>query len=197
MAVDILKRYESYLNEKKFCSSTIKTYKNHFQHFKNFLDKNNLDMHQKNVRKYLLYLFKEKHYSNIKSQKMQVFISSPQNKNNRYVLLSHKLLKSLREYYKIYKPKYWLFENSNGQKFPKRTFQKSFQQAVKISGINKRATLTILKNSFAVHLLEKGIDLRFVQEILGHKSSKTTMKYLKTCKRDLNSVQSPLDNLDI
>ena len=94
MAVDILKRYESYLNEKKFCSSTIKTYKNHFQHFKNFLDKNNLDMHLKNVRKYLLYLFKEKHYSNIKSQKMQVFISSPQNKNNRYVLLSHKLLKS-------------------------------------------------------------------------------------------------------
>ncbi len=160
--------------------------------------------------------------TDIDSKQMRVFISSPKDssrrlsnngktksnnfvnddktnlvENGRYVFLSNKVLESLREYYKIYKPKYWLFESSDGKQFPKRTFQKAFQNVVKKSGINKEVTLTILKNSFAVHLLESGVDIRFVQEILGHKSSKTTMRYLKVSKRDLNTILSPLDNLDI
>ncbi|MBT3721357.1 tyrosine-type recombinase/integrase, partial [archaeon] len=65
------------------------------------------------------------------------------------------------------------------------------------SGVTKPATLSILKNSFAVHLLEKGVDIRYIQQMLGHKHSKTTMKYLRVSKRDLNAITSPLDNLDV
>lgn len=133
----------------------------------------------------------------IDSEKMQIFISSAKGIKDRFVILSKKLLDLLREYYKQYKPKKWLFERSIGVQFPKRTIQKVFLNAVKESGINKSATLTILKNSFAVHLIEKGVDIRYIQQMLGHKHSKTTMKYLKVSKRDLSVIQSPLDNLDV
>jgi site-specific recombinase XerD len=133
----------------------------------------------------------------VDSKKMQIFISSADGKNDRYVILSKKLLNLLREYFKQYKPKHWLFEKSNGIQFSKRTMQKQFQNAVIESGIKKPATLTILKNSFAVHLIEKGVDIRYVQQMLGHRDSKTTMRYLKVSKRDMNAIQSPLDNLDV
>jgi len=134
----------------------------------------------------------------IDSKKMQIFISSAKEEDEgRFAILSDKLLNLLREYFNEYKPKYWLFEGTSGKQFSKRTMQKIFQNAVKKSGINKPATLTILKNSFAVHLIEKGVDIRYVQQLLGHKSTKTTMKYLKISKRDLSVIKSPLDNLDI
>ncbi len=135
--------------------------------------------------------------SDIDSNKMQIFISSAKRDKDRFVVLSKKLLDILREYFKKFKPKKWLFESFAGKQFSKRAMQKVFQGAVKESGINKPATLTILKNSFAVHLIEKGVDIRYVQQMLGHKHSKTTMKYLKVSKRDLSVIQSPLDNLDV
>lgn len=133
----------------------------------------------------------------IDSDKMRIFISSAKGDKDRYVVLSEKILKLLREYFKLHKPMEWLFESKPGQRYPKRNLQKSFQAAVKKSGINKPATLSILKNSFAVHLIEKGVDIRYIQQMLGHKHSKTTMKYLKVSKRDLSVVKSPLDNLDV
>ena len=133
----------------------------------------------------------------IDPKKMQIFISSAKGDKDRFVVLSKKLLVLLREYYKKYKPKEWLFEGNYGKQFSKRTIQKVFKNAVIKSGINKPATLTILKNSFAVHLIEKGVDIRYIQKMLGHKSSKTTMKYLKVSKRDLSVIKSPLDNLDL
>ena len=135
--------------------------------------------------------------TDIDSDKMRIFISSAKGNKNRYVILSDKLLKLLREYFKKYRPRKWLFENYSGIQYSKRSLQKAFQLAVKKSGINKPATLTIMKNSFAVHLLEKGVDVRYIQQILGHKHSKTTMKYLRVSKRDLSAIQSPLDSLDI
>lgn len=133
----------------------------------------------------------------IDSEKMQIFISSAKGNKDRFVILSKKLLELLREYFKQYKPQEWLFERSINIQFSKRTMQKNFQNAVRKSRVNKPATLTILKNSFAVHLLEKGVDVRYIQKMLGHKNSKTTMKYLKVSKQDLNTITSPLDNLDI
>jgi len=135
--------------------------------------------------------------AHIDSDKMRIFISSARGNKDRYVILSDKLLKLLREYFKKYKPREWLFENYPGVQYSKRNLQKSFQLAVKKSGITKPATLTILKNSFAVHLLEKGFDVRYIQQMLGHKHAKTTMKYLRVSKRDLSAIQSPLDSLDI
>ncbi len=133
----------------------------------------------------------------INSKKMQIFISSPRGDKDRFVILSKRLLDLLRDYFKKYKPHIWLFESVSGKQFSQRKMQKIFQRAVKRSKINKPATLTILKNSFAVHLIEKGMDIRYIQQLLGHKHSKTTMKYLKVSKRDLSLIQNPLDDLDI
>jgi len=133
--------------------------------------------------------------TDLDSKKMQILITKP--KQNRYTVLSNKLLLLLREYFKQYKPNFWLFENSMGRQFSKRTMQKIFQNAVVKSKIRKRATLTILRNSFAVHLLEKGVDIRYIQELFGHKSVRTTSKYLKVSKKDINVIKSPLDYLNI
>ena len=111
--------------------------------------------------------------------------------------ISEKLLKLLKKYFPKYKPDYWLFENQQGNQFSKRTIQRVFQNAVKESGVLKKATLTILKNSYIVHLLEKGVDIRFIQKLLGHKNVKTTSKYLKVSKREIEKINSPLDDLDI
>ncbi|MCF7794425.1 MAG: site-specific integrase [Candidatus Cloacimonetes bacterium] len=133
----------------------------------------------------------------VDSKAMKIFISSAKGDKDRYVVLADKLLILLRKYFKQYKPKEWLFESSPGKQYSRRNLQKSFQTAVKKSGINKPATLTILKNSFAVHLIEKGVDIRYIQQILGHKQSKTTMKYLKVSKKDIKAIRSPLDSLEI
>ncbi len=133
----------------------------------------------------------------INSSSMKIYISSAKGDKDRNVVLADRLLVLLREYFKKYKPKEWLFESSPGRQYSRRNLQKSFQNAVKKSGISKPATLTILKNSFAVHLIEKGVDIRYIQQMLGHKHSKTTMKYLKVSKRDLKTIKSPLDSLDV
>ncbi len=133
----------------------------------------------------------------IDSNEMKIFISSAKGDKDRFVVLSSKVLNLLREYYKIYHPVEWLFEKTKGVQYSKRNLQKAFQSAVLKSGISKPANLTILKNSFAVHLIEKGVDIRYIQQMLGHKHSKTTMRFLKVSKRDLSVIQSPLDNLDV
>ncbi len=135
--------------------------------------------------------------TDIDSSKMKIFVSSAKGKKDRFVILSEKILRLLREYFKIYKPYEWLFESKPGQQYSKRNLQKAFKAAVDKSGIIKPATLSILKNSFAVHLLEKGVDVRYIQQMLGHRHSKTTMKYLRVSKRDLSAIQSPLDSLDV
>lgn len=133
----------------------------------------------------------------IDSDKMKIFVSSAKGKKDRFVILSEKILRLLREYFKKYKPHEWLFESKPGQQYSKRNLQKAFKTVVDKSGITKPATLSILKNSFAVHLLEKGVDVRYIQQMLGHKHSKTTMKYLRVSKRDLSAIKSPLDSLDV
>ena len=133
----------------------------------------------------------------IDSKNMKIFISSAKGDKNRFVILSEKILDLLRKYFRNYKPREWLFESKPGIHYSKRNLQKAFKAAVKKSGIIKPATLSILKNSFAVHLLEKGVDVRYIQKLLGHKHAKTTMKFLRVSKRDLHAIISPLDNLDI
>jgi site-specific recombinase XerD len=133
----------------------------------------------------------------IDSGNMKIFISSAKGEKDRFVVLSDKVLNLLRDYFRRYKPQEWLFESRPGKQYSKRTLQKAFKAAVQKSGLTKPATLSILKNSFAVHLLERGVDIRYIQKMLGHKHSKTTMKFLKVSKRDLKAIQSPLDSLDI
>ena len=123
-------------------------------------------------------------------------ISNGVNKD-RYVILSDRILELLREYYKIYKPKKWLFEGQIGGQYSRRSIQNIFKQAVQKSGINKHATIHTLRHSFATHLLEHGTDLRYIQELLGHKSSRTTEIYTHVTNVAKNKIVSPLDNLNL
>ena len=123
-------------------------------------------------------------------------ISNGVNKD-RYVILSYRILELLREYYKIYKPKKWLFEGQIGGQYSRRSIQNIFKQAVQKSGINKHATIHTLRHSFATHLLEHGTDLRYIQELLGHKSSRTTEIYTHVTNVAKNKIVSPLDNLNL
>ena len=133
----------------------------------------------------------------IDSKNMKIFVSSAKGDKDRYVVLADKLLILLREYFKKHKPEVWLFETYPGKQYSKRKLQKTFKATVQKSRITKPATLSILKNSFAVHLIEKGVDIRYIQQMLGHKHSKTTMKYMRVSKRDLKAIKSPLDSLDV
>ena len=91
--------------------------------------------------------------------------------------LSQKALEQLRIYYKQYKPTTYLFEGQFGGMYSATSIQTLFRKALKECKINKKATVHTLRHSYATHLLESGTDLRIIQELLGHKSSKTTEIY--------------------
>ena len=103
----------------------------------------------------------------------------------------------LREYYQQYRPKEYLFEGEAGSKYSVKSIQNVFNKALKKSGIRKKATVHSLRHSFATHLLEHGTDLRYIQELLGHYSSKTTEIYTHITKKGFEKIKSPLDNLKI
>ena len=116
---------------------------------------------------------------------------------DRITLLSERLQTLLDEYSALYRPVKWLFEGQRGEQYSESSFQKVFQQALRKSGIKKPATLHTLRHSFATHLLENGTDIRYIQELLGHSSSKTTEIYTHVTTKGLEKIRSPLDNLDI
>ncbi len=114
--------------------------------------------------------------------------------SHRYTLLSDAALQVLREYYKKYNPKEFLFEGQGERKhLSERSIQEVFYHAVKRAGIRKPISLHGLRHSFATHLLESGIDLRFIQELLGHSSSKTTEIYTHVSKKSLGKIVNSLD----
>jgi site-specific recombinase XerD len=113
---------------------------------------------------------------------------------DRYTLLADSALNELRDYYKVYKPKEFLFEGWNGRRhYSERSVQHIFERAVQRAGIRKHVSVHTLRHSFATHLLEGGTDLRYIQELLGHDSSKTTEIYTHVSTRSLGRIVSPLD----
>ena len=112
--------------------------------------------------------------SDIDSQRMQVLIAGAKGKKDRYTNLPETILESLRDYYKMYMPKTWLFEGQYGGQYSKASVQAIFRRAMKKAKINKKIGVHGLRHSYATHLLESGADLRFIQELLGHHAIKTT-----------------------
>ncbi len=136
--------------------------------------------------------------TDIDSKRMQIFIRRAKGKKDRYVNLSPLLLDILREYIKDYKPKprLYLFESDTTlDKYPIRTVQQVFSNAKAKAGIGKEVGIHSLRHSFATHLLDKGTDIRYIKDLLGHFNIKTTERYLHVSKQQLVNIVSPLDDL--
>lgn len=132
----------------------------------------------------------------IDSKRNIILIKQSKGKKDRIVPLSSKILEMLREYYRLYKPQTYLFEGQNiGEKYDSRSLQLVLKQAVKKAGIQKPVTLHWLRHSYATHLLESGTDLRYIQELLGHNSSKTTEIYTHVSTKNIQHIKSPFDDL--
>jgi len=135
--------------------------------------------------------------SDIESDRNLIAIRSGKGMKDRYVPLSNTILTMLRVYYKLYKPKHYLFEGVNGGKYSERSIELVLKNAAKQAGFTKPLTLHMLRHSYATHLLEQGTNLRMIQEILGHKSPKTTQIYTHVSNESLKKIQSPFDKLNI
>lgn len=134
----------------------------------------------------------------IDSKRMLIHIKGSKGRKDRYTLLSENALKTLREYWRQYKPQMWLFPSVNEKRYlTVRTIQKIFDNACKKASIRKPVTVHSLRHSFATHLLENGVNLRYIQELLGHSHSKTTEIYTLVTKQSLSGIKSPLDFIKI
>ena len=131
----------------------------------------------------------------VNSEQGVIFIKGSKNNKDRNVMLSPKLLGVLREYYRQYRPKYWLFEGQDGGQYGRSSVQAIFNRAKERARANPYATLHGLRHSFATHLLEKGVDLRTVQHLLGHATITTTEIYTHITDTLLAKVRSPLDDV--
>lgn len=134
--------------------------------------------------------------NDIDSNRNIIIIRQSKGKKDRIAPLSPKILEMLREYYLGCKPKIWLFEGQNaGEKYSEQSLQSVLKQALQKTGITKPVTLHWLRHSYATHLLESGTDLRYIQELLGHNSSKTTEIYTHVSTKSLQQIKSPFDDL--
>ncbi len=130
----------------------------------------------------------------IDSQRMTIRVRQGKGAKDRYTLLGQKTLRVLREYWLYYKPVDWLFPGQpEDQPLSERSGQEIFKRALARAGISKAATMHTLRHSFATHLLETGVDLTYIQRLMGHKSLKTTSIYLHVSQRDLSQIVSPID----
>ena len=134
--------------------------------------------------------------SDIDSSRMRIIIRNAKGHKDREVILSPKLLIILRDYFKRYHPQVYLFNGFvYGSPYTVRSTQKVFKKALKQAGINKKASTHTLRHSYATHLMDKGIDIRIIQSLLGHKSMKSTMRYCHLSNAKYADVKSPLDDL--
>jgi integrase/recombinase XerD len=135
--------------------------------------------------------------TDIDSKRMLILIRQGKGMKDRVVPLSLVVLEMLRTYYTAYKPKQYLFEGKNGGRYSERSINLVFKKAVRVSGIKKLINLHILRHSYATHLMEAGTNLRYIQELLGHKSSRTTQIYTHVSTHEINKISSPIDKLNL
>ena len=132
----------------------------------------------------------------IDSQRHLIHIRRAKGRKDRMVPLADVALEILRSYWYACRPTTWLFPGAKPDRhLSKRTVQRVLERARERSGIQKPFSMHSLRHSFATHMLEDGIDLRYVQEFLGHANPKTTMIYTHVTQKDVQRIRSPLDNI--
>ena len=134
--------------------------------------------------------------THIDSQRMVIRIEQGKGQRDRYVMLSPKLLETLRNWWRVGKPKRWLFPGDiPGSHITRSAVERACQEAHRTSQISKPITPHSMRHAFAVHLLESGTDVRTIQLLLGHRSLATTARYLRIATSKVCSTASPLDLL--
>jgi integrase/recombinase XerD len=134
----------------------------------------------------------------IDSARMTITIHQGKGQKDRVVMLSPVLLDTLRQYWRSMKPKEWLFPGRNpGQPISTNDIFMVFHNAIRHAGISKKVSPHSLRHAFATHLLESGTDLRTIQILMGHRSLKTTARYLHVSQQQVRATSSPLDSLQL
>lgn len=133
----------------------------------------------------------------IQSEEGLIYIRGGKGNKDRRVPLSPRILEQLRQYYQSYQPKIFLFEGQHGGKYSSRSAAQVLKRSVAKVGISKKVTLHTLRHSYATHLTNKGVNIQYLQEILGHNSPATTMIYTHLSGKDIRTIRSPLDDLDL
>lgn len=132
----------------------------------------------------------------VQLERQQIRIRAGKGGKDRVTLLSKRAVALLKQYLEKYQPKQYLFEGQYGGAYTGSSLRKVLRMALQRANIQSAYTLHCLRHSFATHLLEDGTDLRYIQTLLGHNSSKTTEIYTHVSQTALNNIQSPLDRLD-
>jgi integrase/recombinase XerD len=132
----------------------------------------------------------------VASKRGLLIIRQGKGRKDRVAPLPERIVEMLRDYYKGYRPKVWLFEGQKpGTQYSPTSLQEVLKTAVEKAGVKRSATLHWLRHSYATHLLENGTDLRYIQELLGHKNSKTTEIYTHVTDNSIKKIRSPFDDL--
>ncbi len=132
----------------------------------------------------------------IDSQRMMIRVHEGKGRKDRYVMLSQKLLETLRRYWLLDRPEPWLFPGQRASRpLTSSSVQRFFERARQRAGILKKATPHTLRHSFATHLLERGVNIRVIQRLLGHRSLRSTEIYTHVAETYLRDTKSPLDDL--
>lgn len=131
----------------------------------------------------------------IRSDDGYIFVKDSKGKKDRHTVLSPLLLILLREYYRQHRPSYWLFEGQDGGQYSAKSIQNIYRRAVKETKSNPWSTPHTLRHSFATHLMQQGVNIRYIQSALGHSSSKTTEVYTRVLGISNKTLKSPLDTL--
>ncbi|MBS2101305.1 site-specific tyrosine recombinase/integron integrase, partial [Carboxylicivirga linearis] len=126
-----------------------------------------------------------------------IVINQGKGNKSRIVSLSEKLKDLLIQYLRMDRPNFYFFEGQNGGKYSTSSVQRVIKRAALKAGLEKRVTPHMLRHSFATHLHDSGMDIRNIQKLLGHTSTKTTEIYTYISKRDISKLKSPLDDLDV
>jgi site-specific recombinase XerD len=134
----------------------------------------------------------------IDSARMVIRIQQAKGRKDRYVMLSEQLLTILRAYWKCTRPPHWLFPGPDPSKpVTTRSLQRTFRSAADRAGLDASVTVHTLRHSFATHLLEQGVDIRVIQDLLGHRQITSTTRYARVALNIIAKIQSPLEHLNL